>query len=160
MENSFDFSMKEQGKEARFNYELTLDRNPRCIDFDENSITLVVYKKSLTDPKNPNPDSVLTNDIKIENIKREGNSLKATLKLKNDDQKGNYSYLIFLQPNQISGFIMPEWVKEFSTDNPVVNTPSASQTYNLEKLVSRLIVGKNSVTPIYISKSFINIYKR
>lgn len=158
--NSFDFSMKEAGKEARFNFELTFDRNSRCVDFKENTIEAVVFKKSITDPKNANPESVLTNDIKLENIKRQGNKITATLVLTNEDPIGNYSYLVYLQPNQLNGFSLPDWIKDFSTDNPIPNTPSMSQTYNLEKLISSLVIAKNAVTPTYISKSFLNIYKR
>lgn len=160
IKNSFDFSMKEEGKNARFNLELSIERNTRCVDFNESTITAVVYKKSITDAKNPNPDSVLTNDFSLENVQRQGNKLTITLVLNNEDPIGNYSYLIYLQPNLINGFLIPSWIKDFSTDNPIPNTPSASQTYNLEKLISRLLVAKSSVTPTYISKSFINIYKR
>lgn len=159
-DNTFDFSMKGNGKDASFKFELTFDKNSRCVDFNENTITAVVFKKSYTDAKNANPDSVLTNDIKIESIQRQGSKLTATLILKNENSVGNYSYLIYLQPNLINGFLLPSWIKDFSTDNPVPNTPSASQTYNLEKLISRLLVAKNAVTPTYISKSYINIYKR
>lgn len=160
IKNSFDFSMKEKGEDAKFNFELIFDKNTRCIDFNENTISAVVYKKSITDPKYPNPDSVLTNDIKVEKLIRDGNKITATLIMHNEDPSGNYSYLIYLQPNQINGFIIPQWIKDFSTDNPIPNTPSASLTYNLEKLVSTLIVAKNAVSPTYVSKSFINIYKR
>lgn len=158
--NSFDFSMKKEGKEASFNFELTFDRNTRCIDFKENTIEAIVFKKSIQDANNVNPDSVLTKDIKLENIIRQGNKITATLVLNNEDPVGNYSYLIYLLPNQMNGFLLPSWISNFSTDNPVQGTPSGSQTYNLEKLISRLLVAKNAVTPTYISKSYINIYKR
>ena len=160
VKNSFDFSMKEKGNDAKFNFELKFDKNKLYADFDENTITAVVYKKSITGPKMTNPDSTLTSDIKIENIKRTGSKITATLILHNEDPAGNYSYLIYLQPNQINGFILPKWIKDFSTDNPIPKTPSASLTYNLEKLITNLLVAKNSVSPTYISKSFINIYKR
>jgi hypothetical protein len=158
--NSYDFSMKEKGKEARFNFEVTIEKNSHCVDFKENLIEAVVYKKSITDSKNANPESVLTNDIKFENIIRQGNKITAILVLNNEDPVGNYSYQIYLQPNQLNGFALPGWIKDFSTDNPVPNTPSMSQTFNLEKLISRLLVAKNAVTPTYISKSYLNIYKR
>lgn len=160
LKNSFDFSMKNEGKDAKFDFEMIFDRNTRCADFMENSIFVNVYKKSIKDALNANPDSVSTNDIIIENVKRQGNKLTATLILHNEDPVGNYSYLIYLQPNQISGFNFPKWVHEFSTDNPLPNTPSASQTYNLENLISRLLVAKNSVMSTNISKCYINIYKR
>lgn len=160
MNNSFDFSMKEEGKDARFDFEMIFDRNTRCADFKENTISVVVYKKSIIDALKPNPDSIITNDFKIENIKRQGNKLTATLILHNEDPIGNYSYLVYIQPNQINGFTAPSWIHEFSTNNPLPYTPSASQTYNLENLISRLLVAKNSVSPSNISKCYINIYKR
>lgn len=166
--NLFDFTMKEEGKNAKFDIEINLDRNLHCSDYSEKNIDLIVYKKSTiahegsgcSSPKITISDSVLTNDIKIENIQRNGNKLTATLILNNEDPIGNYSYLIYLKINQINGFQVPSWIKEFSTDNPIPNSPSASKTYNLEKLTSTLLVAKNSMAPIYITKFFINIYKR
>jgi hypothetical protein len=159
LNNSFDFSMKEKDKDAKFNLELSFEKNTRCVDFDENSLTAMVFKKSITDVKKPNPDSVMTDDFRIENLKRQGDKITATLVLKNENPEGNYSYLIYIQPNQINGFKLPSWVKNFSTDNPLPNTESASQTYNLEKLISRLLIAKNAITPTYISKLYINLYK-
>lgn len=89
LNNSFDFSMKKVGKDASFNFELTFDKNNRCVDFKENTIEAIVYKKSITDVKDANSDSVLTNDIKIENILRQGNKLTATLILKNISDRQN-----------------------------------------------------------------------
>jgi len=158
--NSFDFSMKEDGKDAKFNLEINLVRNTRCADFSEKNIDVVVYKKSITDAKAISPDSVLSEDIKIENIQRTANKLTATLILNNTDPAGNYSYLVYFRANQINGLLSPGWIKSISTDNPVPGSPSASKTYNLEKFVSTLLVAKNSATPTNIAKLYINIYKR
>lgn len=160
VDNSFDFSMKKEGREARFNFEMVYDKNIHCVDFNESTIEAVVFKKSITDAKELNIESVLTKDIKFENIIKEENKISATVVLNNEDPVGNYSYLIYLQPNQLNGYSLPVWIKDFSTDNPVPNTPNMSQTYNLEKLTSQLVIAKNAVTPTYISKLFINIYKR
>jgi hypothetical protein len=158
--NSFDFSMKKSGKDAKFDLEIIIDKNSRCVDFIEKNIDVVVYKKSITDAKNSKPDSVLTNDIKIENIKRSENKLSTTLNLRNEDPAGNYSYLIYFKANQINGLQIPDWIKNISTDNPIPNTPNAAKTYNLEKFVSTLLVAKGSVTPTYVAKFYLNIFKR
>ncbi|HNW89225.1 MAG TPA: hypothetical protein PKN48_06150 [Bacteroidales bacterium] len=158
--NSFDFSMKEDGKEAKFDLTINFERNPRVADFSEKNIDIVVYKKSISDPKVKSSDSVLTEDIRIENIKRSGNKLTATVILNNNDPIGNYSYLIYLRANQINGLLAPSWIKNISTDNPIPNTPSANKTYNLEKFISTLLVAKNSVNPTNVAKFYLNLYKR
>lgn len=158
--NVFDFTMNKNGNEARFNLEVTLDRNKRCADFSEKNIEIVAYKKSVTDAKTAMPDSTATTDITIENIQRAGNKLTATMVLKNDDAIGNYSYAVYLKANELNGLKTPAWIQEFSTDNPVPGTPSAGKTYNLEKLTSLLLVANASVSPTYLAKFYINIFKR
>lgn len=98
--NSFDFTMKEEGKDARFDLEINIDRNTRCADFSEKNIEIVAYKKSISDSKTTKQDSVATNEITIENIQRNGNKLKGTVVLKNEDAIGNYSYVVYLKATQ------------------------------------------------------------
>ncbi len=160
MEHSYDFSMKKKGNTASFDFVMNFENNPWCIDFNASMLETLVYKKSITDARITGVDSVQTKDIRFENLMREGNTLTATILLDNDEIIGNYSYQILLYQHPIRGYTLPDWVMELSTENPIPGTPSAAQTYNLEKLVSRLLVAKNSVVPTYISKSYINIYKR
>lgn len=161
VKNSFDFSMKKEGKEAKFNLEIDLNRNSRCPDFSADNLEIVVYKKSLfPKAKNTKIDSTLANDIKISNLQRTGDKISALLSLINEEEVGNYSYLIYLKTNQLKGLLVPDWIKEFSTDNPVPNTPSASLTYNLDKFTSTLLIANSSITPVFIAKIYLNIYKR
>src|ERR1035437_613210 len=160
IKNSFDFSMKKEGKEAKFNLEININRNTRCADYLEKNIQALVFKKSIQDSKNIAVDSTLTNDVSIENIQRVGDKLTGTVLLKNDDPPGNYSYEVYLKVNQLNGFQTPQWIKAFSTEDPIPNTPSASKTYNLQKLTELLLIANASISPTYISKFFINIYKR
>lgn len=161
VKNSFDFGMKEDGKEARFDLSIDMNRNKRCADINAGSIELVTFKKSINQhDKQASSDSANSNDITIENMKVDGNTLKCTLALKNEQPAGNYSYLVYLKMNPLNGLVVPAWVKQFSTVTPIPNTPSASQTYNLEKLCSRLLMASASVTPVYIAKFYVNIFKR
>lgn len=158
--NSFDFRMKASGSSAKINFTISLERNKRCADFSERDIELVVFKKSATDSKNASGDSLQTSDIGIEKIERAGDKLSGVLTLKNDEPEGNYSYMVLLKANGLTGLKTPQWIKTFSTDKPVPNTPSASQTYNLEELVSNLLIANASITPTYIAKFYIHIFKR
>ncbi|MEO8763988.1 MAG: hypothetical protein ABI416_06865 [Ginsengibacter sp.] len=158
--NLFDFSMKKEGKEARFDVEINLKRRRRSPDFLEKNLEVVAFKKSSKGAKPTKQDSVATNDITIENIKRTGDKLTATLVLNNDDEPGNYTYIVYLKANELSGLQTPKWVKDFSTEAPVPNTPTENKTLNLEKLSSTLLVANASISPVYVSKLYINIFKR
>ncbi len=159
--NSFDFSMKkEKNLTTKFNLSISLKRNPRCADFVVNNLDLVTYKKSASDPKAVVKDSVASNDFTIENIQRNGDKIKAVLALHNEEAPGNYSYEILLKAKPLNGLITPKWISDFSTDNPVPGTPTAAKTYNLENLCSTLLVANASISPVYIAKFYINIYKR
>lgn len=160
IDNLFDFSMKKEGKEARFDLVLDITRRNRAADFNEKNLEIITFKKSSQNATSGNKDSILTDDITIENIKRNGNKLTATLILNNNDEPGNYSYIVYLKPNELLGLQTPKWIKEFSTEDPVPNTASASLTFNLDKLASRLLLANASISPSYISKIYINIFKR
>ncbi|MEP6947989.1 MAG: hypothetical protein ABI863_01880 [Ginsengibacter sp.] len=160
MYNVFDFNILKGGKEAHFDLKLDLKRRKRAADFLEKNLEVIAFRKSSTGDKSATAhDSIATNDISIENIKRNGDVLTATLLLNNQEEAGNYSYIIYLKPNELSGLQMPKWIRDFSTENPVPGTPSASQTLNLEKLSSRLLLAQASISPIYIAKLYINIFK-
>lgn len=158
--NSFDFGMKEEGKDARFNLSVNMSRNMRCPGFNAGNIELLVFQKSINEQKAQDTDSVLSADVSIEDVKVTGNKLTGNLVLKNDQPPGNYSYLVYLKLNPLNGLVLPTWVKRFSTDNPIPNTPSASQTYNLEKLCDRLLTANASIKPSYLAKFYVNIFKR
>jgi hypothetical protein len=159
--NSFDFTLKKDVKaENKFNVTVTFDRNTHCADFSAAAIDAVVFRKSVTDPKANSKDSMSSSDISIQNVQRQKNKLTAVLVLKNDEEPGNYSYEVLLEVNQFNGLQLPAWTKDFSTESPIPNQPSGAKTYNLEKLCSRLLVANASVTPTYIAKFFINIYKQ
>jgi len=160
IKNSFDFSMKEKGNEAAFDLSIKIDKKKQCADFSPNDIEAIVYKKSVTDPNQKSSDSTITEDITIENLHSQGGRFIGTVKLKNSDPSGNYSYLVLFKSNQISGLNPPEWIHAFATENPVINTPTASLTYNLDKFTSRLLVANATVSPTYLAKFYLNIYKR
>lgn len=157
--HSFDFGMKADGKEGKLALTLELEPNPHCADFSEDKLDLVVYRKSATGP-GTGKDSSISTDIQLSDVKRAGNKITAILTLSNTADKGNYSYKLLLRVKPLGGFKTPEWVSSLSTEAPVPGTPSASKTYNLEKLCSTLLVANSSVTPACIAQFFINIYKR
>lgn len=158
--NLFDFSMKKEGKEARFDLVLDLKRRKRSPDFLEKNIEIVAFKKSTKGSKSAGGDSTATNDISVENIKRNGDKLTATIVLNNDDEPGNYTYIVYLKANELSGLQTPKWIKDFSTDDPVPNTASENKTLNLDKLSTTLLVANASISPTYIAKFYLNIFKR
>lgn len=158
---SFDFSMPKGGKTiSKLDVTITLERNTRCADFSINNTELLVFKKSADSPKANVKDSAATNDLSIEKIQGTGNKITAVLVLNSNDPPGNYSYLVFLKAKQLNGLTAPQWISNFSTDNPVPGSPSGAKTYNLEKLCNTLLVANASVAPTYLAKFYINIFKQ
>ncbi len=161
--NKFNFTIREEGVGGKFNLEINLDRNTRTPDFDVNKLELISYKISglvKSDRSQIQTDSVLCQDFKLENVKRLGNKITGTLSLASADIEGKYSYLIYLKVADLDGLIVPNWIKSNSTDIPIQGTPSANLTYNLEKLVSRLLVANSTINPVYMSKFYISINKQ
>jgi len=156
----FDFSMKKDGKDAKFNFTVDLKRRKRSPDFLVDHLSLVTYKKSLTNSKVMQKDSVLTNDFKIDSIERKGDKITGVISLHNEDGSGNYSYILYLEANPLNGLESPKWINDFSTESPVPNSPSAAKTFNLDKLVNMLMIANASISPTYVAKFYINIYKR
>jgi len=158
--NLYNFKMSSDLKEAKFDLAIELQRNIHCPDFSVGNVEFIAFKKSGVDPKNYSKDSVATEELTLDNLQRMGNKLTGVLRLKNEEGEGNYSYMAYLKTNALRGLKLPVWISEFSTDKPVPGTSSSSKTYNLEKLCTALLVANASVTPTYLSKFYINIFKR
>ena len=75
-------------------------------------------------------------------------------------EPGNYTYIVYLKANELSGLQTPKWIKDFSTEDPVPKTASENKTLNLDKLSTTLLVANASISPTYIAKFYLNIFKR
>ena len=160
IKNPFKFKLQ-KGDEGHLTLEINLNQNTKCANFIDKNIELIAFKKSASGTsKVADKDSSATSDISMENLHLSGTKLTATLLLKNTDEPGNYSYLVYLKANPLNGLENPGWITAFSTDKPQVGTASASLTCNLEKFAGTLLVANSTITPTYISKFYLNIYKR
>jgi hypothetical protein len=159
VDNVFEFSMKEKGDKARFKLEIQFEKYHGVPQINTDALELTVNKKSI----NKNNQEIAYNennkDLTIEDIELEGNKLTASLLLKNTDIKGNYSYEVLLGLNELNGFNVPNWVSDFSTNNPVPGTPSASLTYNFKEFTNKLQRAQASVEQIEIANFYIHIFK-
>lgn len=160
IDNVFEFSMREKGDTARFKLEIQFEKYHGVPKFNIDAIQMTVNKKSI----NKNNDEIVYNenikDLKIEGVEIIDNKLTATLLLENTDIIGNYSYEVVLGLNELNGFNVPNWVSDFSTNNPVPGTSRASLTYNFEEFTNKLQRAQASVEQIEIANFYIHIFKR
>lgn len=157
--NQFNFSLKKDGTEGMIVADISSDRNTRTSGFQEERLELSALRKAVVSGQKEVPkDGVPTQDITLKELKHNGNKIQATLNLKLSEPAGTYSYLVYLQPSSIDGFMLPQWVKELSSDNP---TPKkdANKTLNLEKFVSDLIRANSAVFQPKVAKFFITVKK-
>ena len=158
-ENLFKFVLKKGNDEGKLDVDISFDRNTRTPDFRTDKIDLIAFKKSSQPAqKEIHSDSVLTNNIVLNTIKRDGNKLRAILDLKITDPPGKYSYMVYLQCGSIAGLSVPQWVRNFSTDNPSLKN-DANKTRNLEKFISDLIRANLAIYQPQLAKMYISVRK-
>jgi len=92
---------------------------------------------------NINDESSASFNIKIEGV--------------SDSQMIN-SFLIYLQPSIVDGFVLPNWIKENSSTNPS-SIRDANKTLNLEYFLNDLIRANSTVNQPKLAKFFVEINK-
>jgi hypothetical protein len=166
--NQFNFKLLSGYAGGTFKAEIAFDRNMRTPDFLGDKLELVAYKKVALADQNAvkkgnlteaQVNGELTQDITLKEIKRDGNKIYATLDLVINGTGGNYSYLVYLKTPSINGFSLPQWVKDFSSENPSPRSDS-NKTLNLEKFISDAIRADLSIYQPKVANMCINIEKR
>ena len=104
------------------------------------------------------PDSTATRDITLQEVTGSNGKLRATLGLAIADPPGTYSYQLLLRTGAINGFDVPEWVNEFSSENPTASS-DPNKTLNLAKFISDLRRASSSVQQPAVAKWYVNVRK-
>lgn len=156
--NLFNFNLKDKISTIPLNVEVEFTTVPYIPEINGQKINLISYRKFVSSDKKFSYDSSLSSDVTIKEITKSGNVIKAIIEVSIQESKGIYSYLIYFLPSVIDGFIIPEWIKEFSSDNPNPQR-DPNKTLNLERFISDLIKANVSVNQPKISKFYINFYK-
>lgn len=165
--NQFYFLMFSGSTSGTLKAEITFERNSRTPDFLVDKLELEVYKKVAlmgqqtdgSDPKTAQNNGEPTQDITLKEIKRDGNKISAILNLAINGSKGTYSYHVYLKTPAINGFLLPQWVKDFSSENPSPQSDS-NKTLNFEKFISDSIRADLSIYQPKVANMYITIEKR
>ncbi len=157
----FNFALKDGAKEGNIIAEISFEKIPKAPSISENTVNISAYKKFASKGQATSPDKAEdTNDITAKEIKvTNGNRLNAKLNVAVGDAAGLYSYLVYVQPAQVNGYIIPKWVEEFSSDNPTPKN-DANKTLNLKPFVSGLLNANAAVSQPKIAQMIINIKKQ
>jgi hypothetical protein len=151
----FNFRMQEKANEALFNLQCTLQTNPYICPFTEKNLKTLVFKKTPAAK-----DSVAAdNEVMVQNMKMTGNTLKADIRLTNNDEPGKYAYLVYLTFDNTVPLNMPQWVKEQSTET-FAQGVNENKTLNLDKLLTDLTTNHITYAQPQLAKFYIYIEKK
>ena len=139
---------------------MAFEKIPRAAAISESTVNISVYKKFVSKGQEKVPDKVEeTNDITAKEIKViSGNKINTKLNVTVGDAAGMYSYLVYVQPAQVNGYVLPKWVEEFSSNNPTPKN-DANKTLNLKPFITGLLNANASVSQPKIGQMIININK-
>lgn len=155
----FNFTLKE-GREGNIIAEISFEKIPKAPAISESAVNIMAYRKFA--PKgqaNVPAKAEDTNDITAKEIKvSNGNKINAKLNVTVGDAAGMYSYLVYVQPAQVNGYVLPKWVEEFSSDNPTPKN-DANKTLNLKPFIAGLLNANAAVTQPKIAQMIINVKK-
>ncbi|WP_153801282.1 hypothetical protein [Foetidibacter luteolus] len=153
--NIANFTMAKDASEASFNLAVTLSTNPYVFPFTEKNIKPVVFMKT-TGLK----DSIPADDkLSFQNVRMEGNTYKADIKLTNTGDAGNYSYLVYLAFDNTVTPVMPKWIKETNAE-VFAQGQNENKTLNLEKLLTDISVNHITYGQPKLAKFYINVRKK
>lgn len=157
----FNFALKEGTKEGNIIAEISFEKIPKAPAISESAVNISVYRKFAMKGQASVPDKAEdSNDITAKEIKvNNGNKINAMLNVVVGDAPGIYSYLIYVQPAQVNGYMMPKWVEEFSSDNPTPKN-DANKTLNLKPFVAGLLNANAVVSQPKIAQMIINVKKQ
>ena len=130
--NVFGFRLKEKDKAAYLTFELTSNLHPAFAKFSANNIKLTAFKKT------PGvKDSILTDEVQLNNVKVSGNKITGELKISSDGTDESVSYLINIGFDNTADLQMPEWVKKYDTESYTQSDPKGKTIY-LKKLFTEI----------------------
>jgi len=155
--NIYNFNLRDKTKSINLNIELYIHTIPYIPQINYNKINIQCFYKYLTKQKS-SKDSIPYNNVYLKQISAEQNIIKTTIIIDIPEENAIYSFLIYFQPSPIDGFILPNWVYEFSSDNP---NPLKDQnkTLNFDKFVINLVRSASVTFNFKIAKLYINIKK-
>ncbi len=155
----FNFTLKEGGREGVMIADITFEKIAKAADISDKAINISALRKFAAKGQAAPKNGEESNDITVKELRvANGNKISAKLSVTPGDQPGMYSYLVYVQPSQVNGYIPPKWIDDFSSDNP---TPKhdANKTLNLKPFIEGLLNANAAVAQPKIVQMIINIKK-
>ncbi len=154
--NIFEFTMKEKSLEGNLQLDVSYETNKYTYHFYPQRLEIQSSKKVLLRDSAIISDSCSANDIKIIDMKCYDEKISAILHLTVPETPGIYSYNSCLQLPIIGGYTIPDWVREFSSENPNPKK-DANKTLNFEKFINDLIQANIAVVKPKVAKMYITV---
>lgn len=147
--NVFGFKLKEKDKEGLLDFELTVKADEAFPAFDAGNIQFEVFKKEAK-----GADSVRTDDLSFRDIRVEGNKIIGKIVVGNKNQEDKFSYRITAGFNNTRPLIMPDWIKNYDTDQYTDSTPKDKTIY-LSKLFTEVFTYNTTYNRPVIGKFYL-----
>lgn len=153
--NLYNFNVKDKTTLIQLQAEIQFRMLPYSPQVNLSGINIIAYRKIATSKDIPK-DSTLSSDVFLKNVEGQNDYFKAIIEINLPEPKVTYSsYLIYFYPSINNGFILPDWITEFSSDNP---NPKKDQnkTLNFDRFVYDLMRANSAVNQPKIAKVYLN----
>ncbi|MHA2289434.1 MAG: hypothetical protein ACXABG_11675 [Promethearchaeota archaeon] len=155
----FNFAILKGNIGGDLNVKIIIDIDKQAQNFIPNKLKIVAFRKKIDDLKRlVTSDSIQTTDLSLQNISLNGDTITAQIKLKLDEPKGTYSYMVCFQTVSQDAFEIPNWIQNWSSENPEPEN-DANKTLNLEEFVGRLINANSTIYQPKVAKFYITVRK-
>lgn len=150
----YGFRMDAKEKEALLDFTITLTPTPFIASITTDNLKYSVYKKTAG-----KADSTAADDeLKITDLKQNGNTITGKINLNNNDGDGKYSYAVYFGLNNTNQPKLPAWIENVNTET-FAQGVNENKTLNLSKLLDNISTVFNTVRNPKIAKFFIHLEK-
>jgi hypothetical protein len=145
----FRFDVRKGGDGGTLTADVTVRLKPSAPDYRSERVELVAFRRA-------GADSVRTEDIALDSVRRRGDVLNATLRLRAPAEPGTYAYRLSLVTGALDGFVPPAWVRTLSSPNPTA-ADGPNRTLNLERFVTDLRRAASSVHAPELARWYVDV---
>ena len=154
--NTFEFSLRDETRRSKFDLEINYKQKENTYGFIPSKLELETFSKTILKENKNSLNNNYSHNVSLSTLVNNDNKINSVLDINIPKAPGTYSYCIYIRLPLSGGYIVPEWVMQYSSDNPNPLKDS-NKTLNLEKFISDLIQANITVSKPKIAKIYLTI---